>query len=132
MNSPMSAHFIDRYVRTLKTPATVALTSMTSTATSFANNESLSLDVRYTDGNFWKVTDFEFLDGRPFTGQEVSRADRVCVISEHTARAFLVRPKAWPGAWWSWAYTATASRGWCPTCRLSASTAAPTCGCPTP
>ncbi|GAB3330897.1 ABC transporter permease [Hymenobacter humi] len=97
MNSPMSAHFIDRYVRTLKTPATVALTSMTSTATSFANNESLSLDVRYTDGNFWKVTDFEFLDGRPFTGQEVSRADRVCVISEHTARAFFGTTKGVAG-----------------------------------
>ncbi|MBF9236065.1 ABC transporter permease [Hymenobacter sp. BT683] len=97
MNSPMSAHFIDRYVRTLKTPATVALTSMTSTVTSFANNESLSLDVRYTDGNFWKVTDFEFLDGRPFTGQEVSRADRVCVISEHTARAFFGTTKGVAG-----------------------------------
>ena len=97
MNSPMSAHFIDHYVRTLKTPATVALTSMTSTATSFANNESLSLDVRYTDGNFWKVTDFEFLDGRPFTGAEVAQADHVCVVSEHTARAFFGTTKGVAG-----------------------------------
>ncbi len=88
MNTPASAAFIDRYVRTLKTPAMVALTSMTSTVTSFANHESLSLDVRYTDGNYWKVTDFDFLDGRAFTGREVSNADRVCVINEHTARAF--------------------------------------------
>ena len=87
-NTPVSAHFIDRYVRTLKTPSMVALTSMTSSATSFANKESLTLDVRYTDGNYWKVTDFDFLDGRPFTVQEVSNADRVCVINEHTARAF--------------------------------------------
>ena len=87
-NTPVSAGFIDRYVRTMKTPAMVALTSMTSSATSFANNESLTLDVRYTDGNYWKVTDFDFLDGRPFTAQEVTNADRVCVINEHTARAF--------------------------------------------
>ncbi|GAA4025249.1 ABC transporter permease [Hymenobacter glaciei] len=96
-NTPVSADFIDRYVRTLKTPATVALTSMTSSATSFANNESLTLDVRYTDGNFWKVTDFDFLDGRPYSGKEVSSADRVCVINEHTARAFFGTTKGVSG-----------------------------------
>jgi len=97
MNAPMSAAFIDRYVRTLKTPAMVALTSMTSTVTAFANNESLNLDVRYTDGNYWKVTDFDFLDGRPFSDREVHNADRVCVISEHTARAFFGRTKGVAG-----------------------------------
>ena len=88
MNSPVSAHFIDRYVRPMKTPGLVALTSMLSSATSFAGHQSLTLDVRYTDGNYWKVTDFDFLDGRPFTTREVRNADRVCVINEHTARAF--------------------------------------------
>ena len=97
MNSPVSAGFIDRYVRTMKTPATVGLTSMTSSATSFANNQSLTLDVRYTDGNYWKVTDFDFLDGRPFTLQEVGSADRVCVINEHTARAFFGTTKGVSG-----------------------------------
>ncbi len=87
-NAPLSAHFIDHYVRSLKTPATVAITSMTSAVTAFAGRESLNLDVRYTDGNFWKVTDFDFLAGRPFTVREVTQAARVCVISEHTARAF--------------------------------------------
>lgn len=88
MNMPVSVHFIDRYVRTMKTPEMVALISIAPSVTAFANNQSLTLDVRYTDGNFWKVTDFEFLDGRPFTAQEVQQADRVCVINEHTARAF--------------------------------------------
>jgi putative ABC transport system permease protein len=97
MNSTVSNGFIDRYVRTMKTPAAVGLTSMTSSATSFANNQSLTLDVRYTDGNYWKVTDFDFLDGRPFTLQEVGNADRVCVINEHTARAFFGTTKGVSG-----------------------------------
>ncbi|MCC3153638.1 ABC transporter permease [Hymenobacter sp. BT770] len=88
MNMPASIFFIDRYVRTLKTPELVGLTSISSSATSFANNQSLTLDVRYTDGNFWKISDFAFLGGRPFNDQEVKNADRVCVINEHTARAF--------------------------------------------
>ncbi|SHJ67085.1 putative ABC transport system permease protein [Hymenobacter daecheongensis DSM 21074] len=88
MNSPLSAYFIDRYVRPMKTPALVGLTSITASTTAFANSQSVTLDVRYTDGNFWKVTDFEFIEGRAFTGREVQNTDRVCVVNEHTARAF--------------------------------------------
>jgi putative ABC transport system permease protein len=88
MKTPFSAYFIDTYVRTLKTPELVAMSSITSSATSFAAGQSLTLDVRYTDGNFWKVMDFDFLNGRPFTAAEVAQGARVCVINEHTARAF--------------------------------------------
>jgi putative ABC transport system permease protein len=88
MNTPVSPYFIDRYVRTMKTPAVVALTSTPTSTTAFASNEVLTLDVRHTDGNFWRVTDFDFLDGRPFSAREVSNTDRVCVINQHTARAF--------------------------------------------
>lgn len=88
MTMPVSVHFIDRYVRTMKTPEMVALIAIAPSVTAFANNQGLKLDVRYTDANFWKITDFEFLDGRPFTAQEVQGADRVCVVNEHTARAF--------------------------------------------
>jgi putative ABC transport system permease protein len=79
---------MDRYVRTMKTPELVAISSVAESATSFANDQSLTLDVRYVDGNFWKVTDFELLDGRVFTEQEVKSSSLVCVINEHTARAF--------------------------------------------
>lgn len=88
MNTPVSAYFIDKYVRTLKTPEMVALTSFTSAATSFANNQTLTLDVRYTDANFWRVMDFDFLDGRPFSAAETNQRSRVCVINQHTARTY--------------------------------------------
>jgi putative ABC transport system permease protein len=88
MNSPVSSYFMDRYVRTMKTPALVGISSVSESATSFANNQSLNLDVRFVDANYWKVTDHDLLDGRVFTEQEVKSSSLVCVINEHTARAF--------------------------------------------
>jgi len=96
-NTPVSAHFIDTYVRPMRTPKLVALSSTTTSATSFANNQSLTLDVRHTDANFWRVMDFDFLDGRPFTADEIKQHARVCVISRHTAQAFFGTDKGVAG-----------------------------------
>jgi putative ABC transport system permease protein len=88
MNSPVSIHFIDKYVRTMKTPELVAVTSSVRNATAFSNNKLMPLDIRYTDGNFWQVMDFDFLGGKGFTDSEVKQAQLVCVLNEHIARAY--------------------------------------------
>lgn len=87
-NSPISNKFIDRYVRTLRTPEAVALTSMTENATAFTATQRLTIDLRYTDGNFWQVMDFDFLDGRPFTVAEVRQSAQLAVLNESTARTY--------------------------------------------
>jgi putative ABC transport system permease protein len=45
----------------------------------------LSVYRKRTDGDFWQVFDFTFLDGRPYAQDEVDRADFVAVVSD-TAR----------------------------------------------
>ena len=87
-NSPFSAHFIDEYVRTLPTPQAVALTSMTENATAFTPTQRLTLDLRYTDGVFWQMLDFDFLAGRAFTPAEVKQATPLAVLNESTARTY--------------------------------------------
>ena len=87
-NSPVSLDFCRRYVRTLKMPEMVALTSSTNSMTGFADGRSLTLDVAYTDGNFWRVHDFNFLSGRPFSNAEADEGAHVCVVNAHTALAF--------------------------------------------
>jgi len=88
MNRPASVHFVDTYIRRMKTPEKVALTSNIYDATAFTNNGLLPLDVRYTDGNFWQIMDFAFVGGRAFSEAEVAQAQRVCVINEATARSY--------------------------------------------
>ena len=88
MNMPASIHFVDNYVRKMKTPELVGISTATSNATAFTKSKLLPLDVAYTDGNFWQIMDFDFLGGRPFTKAEVQQAQQVCVINEATARDY--------------------------------------------
>lgn len=43
-------------------------------------------DVKGTDGNFWKVFDFNFIDGKPYTQVEFKSEIPVAVISETISR----------------------------------------------
>ena len=87
-NGPMSPYFVDAYVRTMKTPAQAGMTSNVGNATAFSGGKLLPLDIRYTDSNFWQIMEFDFREGRAFTGDEVKRAQPVCVINEATARTY--------------------------------------------
>jgi len=88
MSMPASLHFVDDYVRTMKTPERIGIMTSPSNATAFTKNGLLPLDVRYTDGDFWQIMDFEFVGGRAFTTSEVTQAQPVCVINEATARDY--------------------------------------------
>ncbi|OGX89076.1 hypothetical protein BEN47_08070 [Hymenobacter lapidarius] len=88
MNMPASIHFVDDYVRKLKTPEKVGIITASSNATAFTKSKLLALDLSYTDGNFWQIMDFDFLGGRAFTGAEVQAAQHVCVLNEATARGY--------------------------------------------
>ncbi|MBD2714967.1 ABC transporter permease [Microvirga sp. STR05] len=88
MNNPASIHFVDRYVRRMKTPEKVGVMSNIYNATAFTPGGLLPLDLRYTDGNFWQIMDFEFLGGRAFTGAEVDQVQHVCIVNEATARSY--------------------------------------------
>ena len=80
--------FLDRYVRTLRTPEKVSIATSDGSVTSYLGNQKLKLDFRATDGEFWQVLDFDFVAGRPYTVQEVSEAARVAVINETTSRRY--------------------------------------------
>ena len=88
MSNPASMHFVDDYVRKMKTPELVGVTTVSGNATAFTKSKLLPLDLAYTDGNFWRIMDFDFVSGRAFTGAEVKDAQQVCVINEATARAY--------------------------------------------
>jgi putative ABC transport system permease protein len=88
MSNPASIHFVDDYVRKLKTPELVGVTTVSNNATAFTKSKLLPLDMAYTDGSFWQIMDFDFVSGRAFTSAEVKSAQQVCVVNEATARAY--------------------------------------------
>ena len=88
MSMLASIHFVDDYVRKMKTPELVGISTASSNATAFTKSKLLPLDVSYTDGNFWRIMDYDFLGGRAFTTAEVQQSQQVCVINEATARDY--------------------------------------------
>ncbi len=81
-SSPASFHFLKTYVKTLKTPEKVGITSLFGFANAYVNGKRLSLQTKFTDADFWDVTDFEFLEGKPFNAQTIAQGQQVAVISD--------------------------------------------------
>ncbi|OUJ72197.1 ABC transporter permease [Hymenobacter crusticola] len=88
MNTPPSYYVLNKYVRTLRTPESVAIASNFHATPSYVGNRKLDLDLRYTDAMFWKALDFTFLQGKAFSDGEVKGAARVAVINQTTARQY--------------------------------------------
>ncbi|HRQ50308.1 MAG TPA: FtsX-like permease family protein, partial [Agriterribacter sp.] len=46
------------------------------------------INYKYTNAEYWDITEYEFLEGKPFTKQQTDNGERVAVISEDTKKAF--------------------------------------------
>jgi putative ABC transport system permease protein len=79
-----SYYFLNRYVRTLKSPAMVSIYSGNDLVSVYLNGRKIKLAAKYTDSNFWRILNFRFIEGRPFMHQEMENAAAVAVISEKT------------------------------------------------
>jgi len=80
--------FLDRYVRTLPGAEKVALYTFPETVITYRNGERIDLYRKYTDGAFWEVLDFAFLEGGPFTARDDADRNRVAVINATTRQRY--------------------------------------------
>ncbi|HEY6401116.1 MAG TPA: ABC transporter permease [Blastocatellia bacterium] len=80
--------FLDRYVRTLQQAEKVSVFTMFSAAYSYRNGERVQSWIKYTDGAYWEILEFNFLEGGPFTADDDRNANPVAVINEATRRKF--------------------------------------------
>jgi putative ABC transport system permease protein len=87
-NGTISYSFLERYVRPLRTPEKVSISTYFSSTAAYVGNQKLDVDLKYTDGQFWQVLDFDFVAGRPYTLSEVQNGAHVAVINERTCRAY--------------------------------------------
>ncbi|MGH9937218.1 MAG: ABC transporter permease, partial [Blastocatellia bacterium] len=80
--------FLDRYVRTLSNVEKVSIFSSPNTVYSFWKGEKIKSNLKRTDGQFWEILEFKFLEGGPFTAEDEKNANFVAVINEATRRKF--------------------------------------------
>ncbi len=83
--------FLSRYVRpmaALPGVERVALASLAEPVVSYLGGRKIESQLMRTDGEFWRLLDFRFLEGGPFTGEDEKSANFVAVISESTRERF--------------------------------------------
>ena len=87
--SPPSYAFLERYVSPLTQAEKVSIsTGFWDSEVTYRNGVKIETSLKYTDGVFWEILEFDFLEGRPYTAKEVEEAQRVVVINEETRRVF--------------------------------------------
>ncbi len=86
--------FLNRYARTLPGIQDFSICTATSSFSMFVRGRELTLDLKQTDGAYWRILDFTFLEGRPFTVEEDNGGIPVAVISDAVRRQLFGKESA--------------------------------------
>lgn len=83
-NGGAGYRLLDRYARNLPGAERFSISSAPSAAQAFVGGQKVSLQVRRTDAEYWKILQFDFLEGGPYNAQDVTEARFVAVINATT------------------------------------------------
>jgi putative ABC transport system permease protein len=86
--SLLSFHVLHDYMGSLKIPEKVAISSQSSATNTYVNNKKIVVDYKYTNREYWDVMDYSFLEGKPYTQQQIEQAQHVAVISEDLKKQY--------------------------------------------
>ena len=87
-SSAAGYRLLDRYVRSMSTPEKVSVHIFPREVYSYRNGQKIPLFIKFTDGVFWEILDFEFLEGQAFSHDDEKNANFVAVINEATRKRF--------------------------------------------
>ncbi len=88
MNGPASFWYLDHFVSTLKSPVKVGISSIFRGTNAYVNDKKLAIDLKYTNDAFWDVMSYDFIEGKPYTLQQIKSSERVAVITEETRKNY--------------------------------------------
>jgi len=74
--------FLDRYMRGLPSAEETSTFSNTSIVNMYPKGEKIETHVKRTDGAYWRILDFHFLEGGPFTQIDDDQGNLVAVITD--------------------------------------------------
>ena len=86
--------FLDRHIRPLKDVERVSIHSEQTTVVSYHHQQKRTLNLKRTDGAFWEVMDFAFVQGSPFSVQDEENGHQVAVTTERVGNLFFPNDNA--------------------------------------
>jgi putative ABC transport system permease protein len=87
-NSEPGFLLLDRYARNLPGVERLSIFSTNHGVPSYLDGQRLQSSLKRTDADYWKILEFSFLEGGPYSADDVENARFVAVISETTRRRF--------------------------------------------
>ena len=87
-SGPMSFYFLDHYAGSLKVPVKMAISSSSQASNTYLNNKKIVINYKYTNADFWDVLEYDFLEGKAFSKQQIENAEHVAVISEDIKKQY--------------------------------------------
>jgi len=87
-NSDGGYKLFDRYARNLDEVERLSIYSGDRAVHSYLHGNKITSAIKRTDGEFWNILDFPFLEGAPYTVQDVEQAAFVAVINQTTRHRF--------------------------------------------
>lgn len=79
---------LDRYARNLPGVERLSISTTPREAYAYLRGNRVESSLRRTDADFWRILQFDFLEGAPFTTEDVATAQFVAVINEATRARF--------------------------------------------
>lgn len=80
--SPPGYKFVDKYVRGLKDAEATAVFTNQSPLVMYHDGRKVQSHLRRTDGEYWRILDFTFVEGGPYTEADNQNAHFVAVITD--------------------------------------------------
>ncbi len=75
---------LNRYARSLPNVEKISIFTGQKPIVTYRNGEKLPLYIKRTDGEFWQIMDFNFIEGGAYTPEDEAQANAVAVINEAT------------------------------------------------
>ena len=85
---PAGWYLLEHFVRDLPQVERTTFFTTGRTANSYVGGQRIDTDIKLTDGEFWRVFDFDFVEGAPYTEEDDAAGRAVAVINETTRRRF--------------------------------------------
>jgi len=80
--------FYEHYLKPLSTPDLRSYSTLPQVGTSYVDGRKITVQLRRTDGDYWKILDFDLRAGRTLTQDDVDAGRFVAVVNESTAAAY--------------------------------------------
>lgn len=84
----LSFYYLNTFVRSLKKPVKIAISSHFSATNTYVNNKKIAINFKYTNADYWDVVEHDFLEGKGLTKQQIENGEHVVVISEEIKKAY--------------------------------------------